>query len=57
MKDELPETSNQKNYFELALTNDEILPQYLKLYLNSEQGKSQLYPLVSGSVIPVFKST
>lgn len=42
MKDELPETSNPKNYIELSLLGDEILPHYLKLYLNSEQGKIQL---------------
>lgn len=56
MKNELPETSNPKNYIELSLSGDEILSQYLKLYLNSEQGKSQLYSIVGGDVIPSLKA-
>lgn len=56
MKDELPETTKTKNYIELSLSSDEILPQYLKLYLNSEEGKAQLYSRVSGSVIPSLRA-
>lgn len=56
MKDELPETSNSKNYIELSLSGDEILPQYLKLYLNSEQGKTQLISIVGGGVIPSLRA-
>lgn len=56
MKDELPETSNSKNYIELTISGDEVLPQYLKLYLNSEQGKNQLLSIVSGGVIPSLRA-
>jgi hypothetical protein len=56
MKDELPETSNAKNYIELTIIGDEILPQYLKLYLNSEQGKNQLLSVVGGGVIPSLRA-
>ncbi len=56
MKDELPEKSNAKNYIELSLSGDEILPQYLKLYLNSEQGKIQLLSIVGGGVIPSLRA-
>lgn len=55
MNDELPENSNSKNYIELSLSGDEILPQYLKLYLNSEQGKTQLLSIVGGGVNPSLR--
>lgn len=42
LKSELPETSNERNYIECTLRGEGVLPQYLKLYLNSEQGRSQL---------------
>jgi len=56
MKDELPETSNSKNYIELSLAGNEILSQYLKLYLNSERGKTQLQARVGGSAIPSLRA-
>lgn len=56
MKDELPENGNSKNYIELSLSGDEIIPQYLKLYLNSEQGKTQLLSIVGGGIIPSLRT-
>lgn len=56
MKDELPETSNPKNYIELSLSGDEILPQYLKLYLNSEPGKIQLLSIVGDGLVPSLRA-
>ena len=54
MKHELNEATNPKNYIELSLSSDEILPQYLKLYLNSEQGKTQIYSMIgSGGISPL----
>jgi len=51
MKSELPKTSNPKNYIELSIISDEIIPQYLRLYLNSEKGKAQFLSLVRSSSI------
>jgi tRNA1(Val) A37 N6-methylase TrmN6 len=56
LKDELPEKSNAKHYIELSLSSDEILPQYLKLYLNSEYGRIQLLSIVGGGVIPSLRA-
>lgn len=56
MKDELPEKCNSKKYIELSLSGDEILPQYLKLYLNSEQGKNQFLSIVGGGIIPSLRA-
>ncbi len=56
LKSELPETSNRQNYIECTLIDEGILPQYLKLYLNSEQGRSQLSSLPGGSVIPSLRA-
>ena len=56
MKDELPEIGKQKNYIELHISNEEILPLYLKLFLNSEQGKNQLQSVIGGSVIPSIRA-
>lgn len=55
LKSELSETSNRQNYIECTLIDEGVLPQYLKLYLNSEHGKSQLSSLPGGSVIPSLR--
>jgi len=56
LKSELSETSNRQNYIECVLRDEGVLPQYLKLYLNSEQGRSQLSSLPSGSVMPSLRA-
>lgn len=56
MKDELSDANSSKNYIELSLLSDEILPQYLKLFLNSEQGRVQLHARVGGSAIPSLRA-
>jgi predicted RNA methylase len=50
LKSELAETGNRQKYIECAITDDGVVPEYLKLYLNAEQGRSQLSSLASGAI-------
>lgn len=55
LKSELPEKANKKNYIECAVVGEKVLLQYLRLYLNSEQGKAQLFSLFGGSTLPSLR--
>ena len=56
LKSELPTEANKKNYIECVVDNEKVLPQYLKLYLSSDQGIAQLSSLYGGSVIPSLRA-
>lgn len=45
---ELENDSHLKNYYKFRITGKDILPQYLKIYLNSGIGKNQLNSISSG---------
>ncbi|MBD2161592.1 N-6 DNA methylase [Limnothrix sp. FACHB-1083] len=55
LKSEITDAEKFRNYIEINVDNKKILPQYLKLYLNSEQGKKQLSAVSRQGITSLFQ--
>ena len=53
-KTEIDDERNLKNYFQCKTLDKIVVPQYLKIYLNSEIGKHQRDMFASGSTMPTI---